>query len=155
MCVIVDANISHQVFGANRPEAGEKFFSWVHSGSGRLVVGGRLLEELYESGPGFRQWARQATLAGKLIRLNDEQVEKRTAEIERAESIESDDPHILAVAQIGGARLLYSNDQGLHADFGKKDLIDKPRGKVYSTLVNTDFTEHHRNMLRRNVCRNP
>ena len=77
MCAIVDANVSHQVFGADRPEAGAQFFSWVNSGPGRLVAGGKLFEELCASGKGFREWVSQATSAGKLIRLNDQQVEKR------------------------------------------------------------------------------
>lgn len=152
MCAIADANISHEIFGANRPRAGEEFFSWIQCGPGRLVAGGKLFEELRASGEGFRVWANQAVLAGRLIRLNDEQVEKRTSEIENLENTKSDDPHVLAVAQIGGARLLYSNDRGLHADFRNKDLIDGPRGKVYSTLVNSDFTDDHRDMLRKSVC---
>ena len=46
MCAIVDANVVSEVFGSNLSPAGEKFFDWLNKGSGRLVVGGKLLEEL-------------------------------------------------------------------------------------------------------------
>ena len=37
MCVILDANVVGQVFGAGRPAAGATFFAWLDSGRGRLV----------------------------------------------------------------------------------------------------------------------
>ena len=152
MCAIVDAQVSHEVFGADRSPAGIEFFSWINQGAGRLVVGGKLLEELRNSGDGFRRWARQAGLAGRLKKLNDREVQESTVEIENNEKIKSDDPHVLAVARIGGARLLYSNDQDLHKDFGNGLLIDNPRGKVYSTLKGQNFTSTHRSLLRRHAC---
>ena len=46
MCAILDANVAGQVFGTGRPPAGAKFFEWIDSGRGRLVIGGRLRREL-------------------------------------------------------------------------------------------------------------
>ena len=43
----------------------------------------------------------------------------------------SDDQHIVALARIGKARLLCSNDDALTTDFRNPVLISKPRGKVY------------------------
>ena len=37
MCAIVDANVAHEVFSSDRPEAGVKFFNWIKT-RGRLVV---------------------------------------------------------------------------------------------------------------------
>ncbi len=54
MCAIVDANVVDEVFGEKRPPAGEKFFDWLTVGNGRLVVGGRLLEELDRSSEEFK-----------------------------------------------------------------------------------------------------
>ena len=153
MCAIIDAQVSHEVFGTHPSPAGVEFFSWINRGAGRLVVGGKLFDELLNSGEGFRQWARQAGLAGRLRRLNDQEVQKSTVEIENEEKIVSDDPHVLAVARIGSARLLYSNDKDLHEDFGNRVLIDKPRGKVYSTLKDQNFTDTHKRLLNRHVCR--
>ena len=78
----------------------------------------------------------------------------REEELGREGRCRSNDIHVIALAQISGARLLYSNDQALHEDFGNKLLIDRPRGKVYSTNERKDFTNAHRRLLNnRNLCR--
>ena len=153
MCAIVDVNVSHEVFGANRPEAGERFFKWLNSGSFRLVVGRRLLDELNDGKA--QEWIRQAILAGKVRQEKSGTVDEREEELQRMERCRSNDTQIIALAQISGARLLYSNDKVLHEDFGNKSLIDKPRGKVYSTNEHKDFTNTHVRLLNnRNLCRN-
>ena len=154
MCAIVDANVVHEVFGSNLQSAGEQFFDWIEKGNERLVVGGRLLEELEASSEGFREWASEAAEAGKMKAVNKNEVDARTREIENEGEYKSDDPHILALAQVSGARLLYSNDGDLQADFKNKNLIDDPRGRVYSTRESKNFRPAHRGLLaNRNLCR--
>ena len=146
MCAILDANVAGQVFGTDRPPAGAAFFRWIHGGRGRLMVGGKLLREL-DRNRAFREWRLQAVQAGRILRLNDEAVDGRASQLERDNACRSDDEHVVAVAQLGGARLLYSNDGDLQADFGDKALIDQPRGKVYSTRFREDLTRQHRRLL--------
>ncbi len=154
MCAIIDANVSHEVFGSNRPEAGVKFFEWLNTGKGLLVVGGKLLVELENSSPGFREWAKQAQSAGRMRSANEDDVKTKTEAIWSEGVCRSDDPHILALAQVSGARLLYSNDGALQEDFGTKSLLDNPRGKVYTTTENRDFRETHKKLLsRKDLCR--
>ena len=164
MCAIVDVNVAPEVFGDNPSPVAEKFFEWLERGGGRLVVGGKLLEELEENSPDFRRWGQAAQLAGKMTTVNKEEVDARTRQIERGGAIRSDDPHILALAQVSGARLLYSNDRNLGDDFRDRTLIDNPPGRVYTTrrdknapqaLDNTRFRRSHRELLKRNVCRKP
>ena len=154
MCAIVDANAAHEVFGANRPPAGKGFFDWLNTGGGRLVVGGKLREELHRSSGGFRTWAQQAVLAARLRIKEDTEVNVRMEELQGETSLRSDDPHVIALAQVSGARLLYSNDSDLQRDFKDWNLIDKPRGKVYSTLVNDNFTPSRKKQLvaREELC---
>ena len=153
MCAIVDANVAHEVFGSKRPEAGEKFFQWITHGSGRLVVGGEVQEELNGSSAGFRSWGREAVLSGRLRIENQVTVNARTDQLRAEETCKSDDEHVIALAQISGARLLYSNDSALQRDFKRKSLIDNPRGKVYSTRENRDLTSGLRRLLgRRDLC---
>ena len=155
MCAILDANVAYEIFLPDQPPAGKKFLDWLNKGKGTLVVGGRLYEELSVSGQGFREWARQALLAQK-IRIEDKgAVEARTEALIAAGGYGSDDPHVLALAQVSGARLLYSNDTALQQDFKDKRLVDRPRGKVYSTLEGTEFGRDKENLLRRTVCRMP
>ena len=153
MCAILDANVAGQVFGADRPAAGRAFFDWIDSGPGRLVAGGRLLREL-DTNRAFREWRLQAVLAGRITLLNDEAVDRRTGELEQENACRSNDEHVIAVAQLGGPRLLYSNDGDLQDDFADKRLIDRPRGKVYSTKERPDLRPEHRRLLaNRNLCR--
>lgn len=152
MCAILDNDVVHEVFGQDRPPAGEAFRKWVDSGRGQLVVGGKLREELGEN-LAFRNWLRQALLGGRARSINDEEVEDRAAALKQAGVCRSNDPHIVALAQLSHARLLYSNDGDLRYDFGNKQLIDQPRGKIYSTRQSNDFQESHRRLLgQRRLC---
>ena len=154
MCAIVDANVVSEVFGFNLPPAGEKFFDWLNKGSGQLVVGGKLLEELEKSSADFRRWGQEAQLAGKMRIVNKSEVDAKTEQIQGEGVIRSDDPHVIALAQVSGARLLYSNDGNLQQDFKNKKLIDDPRGKVYSTSGGRSFQRSHDRLLKnKNLCR--
>ena len=153
MCAILDNNVVHEVFGSNRSPAGKAFFDWIDTGSGNLVVGGKLLRELDET-RAFREWRQQAGTAGRLRRFNDEAVNDRTEKLKEKSVCRSNDEHVIALAQVGKARLLYSNDAALQEDFDDKKLIDNPRGKVYSTRLGGNFRDSHKNLLKmRNLCK--
>lgn len=153
MCAIVDANVANEVFGPNPTPAGEMFFHWLNKGSNRLVVGGKLLEELETGSPDFRDWAREVARSGHMKILNENEVRERTTQIEREKQHTSDDPHVLALAQLSGTRLLYSNDGDLQRDFKDRRLIN-PQGNIYSTRENKNFTGAHKRLLgRKNLCR--
>ena len=124
MCAILDANVSNQVFGKDRPEAGVEFFEWLSSGPGRLVLGRKLRNELSKTSA--RKWLAQAVLAGRVRNVSDIRVDDQTETLQRGGICQSDDAHIIALAQISNARLLYSNDLRLHQDFKNKKLIDRP-----------------------------
>ena len=102
----------------------------------------------------FLKWAREAQLAGRLRTTNRDAVTARTNEIEREGRHQSDDPHVLALAQISGARLLYTNDRALQRDFNNHRLIDEPRGKVYTTYRSRTFSDTHQKLLaNKDLCR--
>ena len=154
MCAIVDANVVSEVFGSNLPPAGEKFFDWLNQGSGRLIVGGKLLEELEQGSAEFRRWGREAQLAGRMKIEDKSKVDAKTEQIQSEGAIRSNDPHVIALAQVSGARLLYSNDGNLQKDFNNKSLIDAPRGKVYSTSRGGSFLPRHDRLLKdKKLCR--
>lgn len=153
MCAILDANTGSEVFGSSTSPAGLKFLQWVNKGQGRLVVGGKLLSELNKLSA-FGQWAQTAALSGIMRTEKEEEVSEKTQGLEEQGVCRSDDPHVVALAQVSGARLLYSNDNDLHSDFTSKTLIDDPRGKVYSTNKSKEFTDAHQRLLRRkDLCR--
>ena len=152
MCAILDTSVVHKVFGENRPEAGEAFFNWINSEKGSLVAGGKLLEEL-DGTIAFRDWRSQAIRAGRIRLVEDKDVEDKTEILTREEACRSNDQHVIALAQVSGARLLYSDDGNLHADFKNDRLIGHPRGVVYSTKSSGNFTRAHRRLLgRTGIC---
>lgn len=142
MCAIIDANAIWKVFGTNRPSAGKAFFGWLNEGKGNLVVGGHLDNELRKNMT-FRTWAIQAQRRGILKLVDDRKVLAKTAELNDQKGCKSDDPHIIALAQIGGARLLYSSDRDLCEDFKNRELL-KPRGKIYPPKSDYDKNTHGR-----------
>ena len=81
--------------------------------------------------------------------VNDAKVDDKTKQLVADRICKSNDSHIIALAQLGGARLLYSNDGNLQQDFRDKRLVDKPRGKVYSTPREQGLHTHPPGLLRR------
>ena len=155
MCAIVDANVVGEVFGREREPAANGFFDWLNTGEGKLVVGGKLKRELYSGSSNFKAWAIGATLAGRMREVNDQSVENKTLQLQNRSECKSNDRHVLALAQVSGSRLLYSNDRSLQRDFKNKALIDNPRGTVYSTLRTKNLTRKRRSQLvtRMELCR--
>ena len=156
MCLIVDASVVGEMFSGDDASAGKAILNWLNDRKGTIVVGGKLLKELDQGSNKFTEWARQALLGEVMRKVDDTKVDVRTTQLSNAGGCKSNDPHVIALAQLGGARLLYSNDRDLHHDFRNKRLIDKPRGKVYSTLRNKNFTRGNRDLLRRrDLCGTP
>ena len=147
MGAILDANVAHEVFGGpNRPEAGEQFFDQINRGEGVLVAGGKLLRELLVTS--VRKSIDEAFRSGRMKKISDQKVDTLTKDLQDKKEFKSDDPHVLALAQASGARLLYSNDGDLREDFGNKELIDRPRGKIYSTKYGGGkFQRSHKTLL--------
>ena len=149
MCAIVDNNVRDQVFGEdNNSPAGRLFLDWLSNGQGKLVVGGDLLRELDEYGD-FNRWLRTALARNNALAIDDAVVDDETQDLRRQGRCRSDDEHVIALARISGARLLFTNDADLQTDFKDRNLINNPRGVIYTTRRRQDVTRTHRNLLRR------
>ena len=152
MCAILDNDVCAEVFGHKLTPAGKGFLDWLNS-RGHLVSGGQNKKEL-DANNTFQTWWQQATLAGRTTLVNDNQVTKLQRQLEAEKACRSNDAHIIALARLSGARLLYSNDRDLKKDFGDRDLIAEPRGKVFSTKLTADFSTHRRRLLNQSHCQN-
>lgn len=161
MCVIIDADVVSEIFRVlpltkedKRPEAGKKFFDWIDSNPDRLVIGGsKLKKELnIES---LQIWLQEVDRRGRRNqrKYDDREIDQRARELRTQNACKSNDEHIIALAQISNARLLYSKDENLHADFKTEKLLSRPRGKVYSTLKNPEFDSAKKNLLRSSSCK--
>ena len=134
---------------------GQRFRRWVEGPNGRLVVGGQLRQELGSSKAA--RWLQELDRAGRLTSVDDSSVDRRAASLRNLPagepgSCRSNDHHVIALAQISGARLLFSNDRALHQDFKNRRLIDQPLGTVYSTLTRKDFSRSRQTQLRQHRC---
>lgn len=155
MCAIIDANAAGLVFTsrttkAENESASKRFFDWVDSGPSSLIAGGKLLGEL-DKVSNFQKWRKRAVSVGRITILDESAVNQKTGQV--APRCQSDDPHVIAVALIGNARFLYSNDDNLQKDFRNPDLVNNPRGSVYSTRLGDDFKPNHRRLLTQNPCK--
>lgn len=127
MCIIVDANCGSDFSPVSNDAA--PIYDWVMKSNGRIAVGGALKTELL--GCKFRDIYQTLLLAGRIREFDGGAVDKLTAEYSKDQRLKSDDPHIIALAHISKARLLFSRDRDLHADFTSAHLLSQPRGKVY------------------------
>ena len=150
MCAIVDANVGHEVFDPNRQtEAGKLFYDWLmHPNGGVIVAGGNLLRELNRS-ESFRRFFGERLLANRARQIPDGPLARAESEIRSQQVHNSNDEHVLALAQVSGARLLFTNDRALQDDFRDRRIIDGIRGRVYTTRERSDIRRAHRNLLHR------
>ena len=95
-----------------------------------VVYGGHLRKE-YERIEKARRVVLALDRAGRARAVADGPVEKRTEALKASGVLDSDDPHIIALAEVSGSRLLHSLDTELHRDFTNPALINNPRGRVY------------------------
>ena len=158
MCAIVDANVRDLVFKRHARDASDanaRFFQWIISGKGIVVIGGtKLRKELYgDAGWRLRDVFVNLRRMGYIKDIDDEEVDRVAEQLCTDGACKSDDEHIIALARVSRARLLYSHDSALHRDFGNRDLLSKPLGKVYSTRTRSEFTDGHQRLLaNRNLC---
>ncbi len=130
MCTILDNDVVAAVFRPDPCPGAREFKRWIEAGGARLVVGGKNLRELCEN-RAFRAWLQEALRQSKATSVPDSRVDKEAESLRQSASFKSNDEHVLALARLSGARLLYSRDGPLGDDFKDVRLLGKPRGKVY------------------------
>lgn len=148
-CAILDADCAAEVFGRDSSEAGEVFRQWVTEGQVRLMYGAGLREELGELTK-FTQWA--ASRPPTLRYYGEPSLREVKAGLEARRrpngEIRSNDTHVLAIAIVSGARLLYSRDKKLRTDFTNRNVVSEPQGRLYNTGAKDKVTPQHRLLLR-------
>ena len=144
MCIIIDTNQMPAFLKNPSSEDMEPIHTWLSKRGGSFVYTtyGKYGEELKTVKDMLSVYVRNghAHLVDKR-KIIPEENKLQTIKIHK-----SNDIHILALARASGARLLYTSDQNLIDDFKKKEIIDKPRGKIYSG-------SEHKRLLRADLCR--
>jgi hypothetical protein len=141
MCIIIDADLAHKVFGVPLPHEYVPLWNWLTRKDGRIVFGGlnsRQLEKNKRAKEVILEWNRKGIAIG--ISGVDEEQEL----VEAGAHYESNDPHIIALARLSGARILCSRDKKLHKDFTNPGLLTRPRGKIYQNAEHRNVLKHSR-----------
>lgn len=146
MCVIIDVHLSHMCLCGSPTNDFRPLMNWVEGRHGSLAIGGHLTEELTGNN-NVRRYLLRLEQMGKVMKYRDDSIIREQSRLENAGGYVSDDPHILALAIVSGARVLCSHDQDLHTDFRNAQLINQPRGSIYQNAT-------HNHLLRNpNPCK--
>ena len=146
MCIIVDVNVAHKIFLTNN----DADFSYLHSciingkpQFAKIVYGGYLTTE-YLRQDELKRMLFRLDQAGRARNVNDEQVNRETENLKNRRICRSDDEHIIALARVGGVRLLCTDDQRLCVDFRNYKLLNSPRGSIYRNSSHKHLLGKHR-----------
>lgn len=131
MCIIVDANAAHEMASSPVHVDGRPVLRWLVSRRGKLALGGRLSVEL-ERTPLRGLLVELARFGGTQV-YRAETLKWAETQLRNEDLCKSNDLHVIALAIVSGARLLYSRDRRLQADFRSSRVVNNPRGHVYSS----------------------
>ena len=150
MCAIVDTNVYHEVFSTgSQSDAGKYFYDWLmRKNGGTIVSGGEHLRELNRIAD-FKRVFGERLQAGRARRIPDEAVDSETDRLRSEGTCSSNDEHVLGLARVSGARLLFTNDGALQDDFGNRRIVGGTRGRIYTTVQFKDVRNAHIDLLRR------
>ena len=144
MCLIVDASRMGIFLETPEHTDAKPIHTWLRRGAGRLVysTGGKFDSEIYRRA---RERLTAYARAGRAKLVPEDAFRDDVQQLQTGGSLRSNDAHVLALARVGRARLLYTGDKDLQADFKDGQIISGPRGKIYSGAKN-------RRLLNANAC---
>lgn len=143
MSIIVDANCALEVLSPTPSDDFQPVFETIMEKGGRLAYGGSKLRKEYQALSTVWKFIVALDRAGKANAYPDAEIDALQQAFTSSGALKSDDPHIIALAQVSGARLLCSRDKALHQDFLAKELIDKPRGRIYQNSKHAKLLRAH------------
>jgi hypothetical protein len=144
VCIIVDANRAHILFSQPESEAAAPIWDWLKR-DGILVYGGKLAAELGKV-TASRRLLVELVRGGRAILEAAEEVDREESLLRVTGHCKSDDQHVVALARISGARVLFTEDRLLMDDF-QNPLLLRPKGKIYRR------SSHRRLLAHRRGCR--
>lgn len=137
MLLIIDANCATLVLCASPNADFKPVATAIAKGRKKVVIGGSKLKAEYQKLATVWRLLRTLDQAGRAQLIDDGEVDREQEYLLANVLMASDDSHVLALARVSGARLLCSHDQALHADFSNRNIIDRPRGKVYQDATHS------------------
>lgn len=141
MCVIIDKNVVGDLF-ADTGSNFKPFFDWMGK-DGCVVYGGKKYRTELAGSSNLRTFMVVWKRTGKAREMDDNKVDTEQKRIKP--ECTSDDSHIIALARVSGARvLILKADKNLEQDFKDRELINKPRGRIYKNESHRRLLHHDR-----------
>lgn len=141
MCIIVDANKVSSTLGASRDDIGVEICRWLGSTKGGMVIGGHLRTELARDKTAL-DFVTELQRVGRVYNKIEWEPQIKQCMQKLVGRLVSDDPHVLALAIVSGARTLITSDKKLQQDFTDNTIISKPQGKIYSSVKHAHLLKH-------------
>lgn len=145
MCLIVDACVSHKVFAAPFAAEAKPIWAWLMR-DGVIVYGGLLAEELGHSKE-IRRRLVELRRSGRAFLEDEKAIQAEKDRVIAEGRLESNDSHIIALARVSGARVVFTSDSALVRDFTNPRVL-RPRGRAYKGK-----SSHERLLRHRRGCR--
>lgn len=144
MCMIVDSNRLSVFLWMPSNEDVVPIYDWLDKKKGVVVysTGGEFEKDIEEPA---RRALVELMKSGRARLISQRLLKSAIDRLENDSNHKSNDAHVLALAVVSGARLLYTEDKALRDDFKKgkwkngKFIISNPRGKLYSSKDNSDL----------------
>jgi hypothetical protein len=127
-------------------------FRWLNLG-GKIASGGKNLRELL--GTKFKGLVIELERSGKLHRISDDEVDAEERIVSGDEVLTSDDPHVIALARVSGARVVFTEDEALIADFKNAALVPRRSGVRGMVIQPSGTTENDRRVIRGCLTKSP
>ncbi len=134
MCIIVDANLQGSFM--NRHPDMVPVHDWIKNKGGKIAHSytDEFEKETTES---FRTELSKLSRRGRVKLISPKQVQKQQNTLT---NLQSNDPHIIALALVAKAKVLITNDKNLEKDF-KRHV----RGSIY-------HNKSHKPLLKKDLC---
>ena len=144
MCIIIDTNKIHDFLKDSPSDDMQPIRTWIDRKGGLFVYTayGSYGNELKDVKGRLAVYVR----SGHAHLVDIKEIIPEENKLQIINGLKSNDIHILALARASGARLLCTEDRALIDDFKNKEIIDNPRGRIYSGI-------RQKHLLKQNLCR--
>jgi len=128
MCLIVDTSVVNELV-ANKTQRSKVFLEFQSKRRIRIATCSDLQKE-HKGNAAVIAFFRRIKQNNLLDEIGDSRIRVEQRAV-REIGCKSNDPHVLALARVSGARVIATDDSDLRRDVGNAKLL-KPKGKVFS-----------------------
>jgi hypothetical protein len=144
VCVILDANRFGDALSSPPHADFAPLVRWVTSPhtDGAIVFGGKKFKREIARSATAQRWFATLMKAGRAIAVSDSEVDALERTLAEREACGSDDEHVIALANVSGARVVCSEDRALMTDLKNRKLVRRPKVRIYRKATHVALLRH-------------